>query len=141
MDLQLTDGLSLGMARQSFLSKPLSLGMQLESARKRRRYGGFDGLGGHHCLWSSVFRCTSCVCRAFSRPPRPSIDCSDVAKSHSCRLSLALLDLLERPHGAVQRVSVISPKLGVGAVEGRVSVGLGLFDTVGACEQDKVSLA
>ena len=33
-------------------------------------------------------------------------------------------------HGAVERMSVVSSELGVGTLEGRVSVGLWLLDTV-----------
>ena len=36
----------------------------------------------------------------------------------------------ESLHGTVQSMSVVSPKFGVGAVERRVSVGLGFLDTV-----------
>jgi len=67
-----------------------------------------------------------------------------------CGLSLALLDLLllwlsvwrrmvdrscatyQGSHGAVKSMSVVASELGVGALEGRVSVSLGLLDTVGA---------
>jgi len=46
------------------------------------------------------------------------------------RITLALLGLLQSPHGAVQRMSVVSPELGVGTLERRVSVRLRLLDTV-----------
>jgi len=46
------------------------------------------------------------------------------------RIALALLGLLQSPHGAVQRMSVVSPELGVGTLERRVSVRLRLLDTV-----------
>lgn len=67
-----------------------------------------------------------------------------------CGLSLALLDLLllwlsvwrrmgdgscatyQGSHGAVKSMSVVASELGVGALEGRVSVSLGLLDTVGS---------
>jgi hypothetical protein len=66
-----------------------------------------------------------------------------------CGLSLALLDLLlcglsvwrwvgdgscatyQGLHGAVKSMSVVASELGVGTLEGRVSAGLGLLDTVG----------
>ena len=41
-----------------------------------------------------------------------------------------LLDLLQRLHGAVQGMSVISPELGVCAFEGGVAVGFGFLDPV-----------
>lgn len=65
-----------------------------------------------------------------------------------CRITLALLHLFlyvgqclystvasaiatyQRPHSAVQRMSVVSPELRIGAFERRVSVRLGLLDTV-----------
>lgn len=65
-----------------------------------------------------------------------------------CGLSLALLDLLlqglsvwrrivrgscatyQGSHGAVKSMSVVASELGVGTLERRVSVGLGLLDTV-----------
>lgn len=45
-------------------------------------------------------------------------------------ISLSLLDLLESLHGSVQSMSVVSSELGIGALEGRISVGLWLLDTV-----------
>jgi hypothetical protein len=66
-----------------------------------------------------------------------------------CGLALAILDLLlqrlsvrhrvgggswatyQGSHGAVKSMSVVASELGVGTLEGRVSVGLGLLDTAG----------
>lgn len=45
-------------------------------------------------------------------------------------IPLALLDLLERLHGTVQSVLVVSSELRVCALEGGVSVGFGLVDTI-----------
>lgn len=64
-----------------------------------------------------------------------------------CRIALALLDLLlhycqwvkgrqrglmthQSAHGAVKSMSVVPAELGVGALERRVTVRLGLLDTV-----------
>jgi hypothetical protein len=43
-------------------------------------------------------------------------------------------------HGSVKSMSVVSPELGVGALEGRVSVGLGLLDTAGRVSLASVSI-
>lgn len=48
---------------------------------------------------------------------------------HSCSLALALLELLQSLHVAVESMSVVSSELGVGSLEGRVSGSLGLLDT------------
>lgn len=45
-------------------------------------------------------------------------------------VSLALLDLLERLHGAVQRMPMVSPEFGICAFEGGVAEGLWLFDAL-----------
>ncbi len=47
-----------------------------------------------------------------------------------CRISLSLLHLLERFHRSVQSMSVVSSKLGICALERRVSVGLWLLDAI-----------
>jgi len=47
-----------------------------------------------------------------------------------CRIPLAILHFLESLHCAVERMSMVSPELRVGAFEGRITVGLRLFDTV-----------
>jgi hypothetical protein len=44
-------------------------------------------------------------------------------------ISLSLLGLLQRPHRAMQCMPMVSSELGICAFEGRVSVGLRLFDT------------
>ena len=36
----------------------------------------------------------------------------------------------QSPHGAVQGISVVSAELGVGTLQGGVTVGLGLLNTV-----------
>ena len=46
------------------------------------------------------------------------------------RVPLALLGLLQRFHRSVQSMSVVSSELGICALEGRISVGLGLLDTI-----------
>lgn len=43
---------------------------------------------------------------------------------------LALLSLLQRFHRSVQSMSVVSSELGICALEGRISVGLWLLDTI-----------
>jgi len=48
----------------------------------------------------------------------------------SCRISLALLDFLQRLHSAVQRMPMVSSELGVCAFERRVSVGFWLLDPI-----------
>lgn len=48
-----------------------------------------------------------------------------------CSIPLPLLDLLQRLHGAMQRVLVVSSELRVCTFEGRVSVGFGLVDARG----------
>ena len=47
-----------------------------------------------------------------------------------CGITLALLDLLQCPHGAVQRMSVVASELGIGALERWVAVSLRLLDAV-----------
>lgn len=81
-------------------------------------------------------------------PTSPSASRTHAPFTSSCRIALALLDLLlcnrqyystsisvlpqtyQRPHRAVQRMPVVSPELGVGAFERGVAVGLGLLDAV-----------
>jgi len=50
--------------------------------------------------------------------------------SNLCLLTLALLALLQGLSGAVKSVTVVAAELGVDTLEGRVTVGLGLLDTV-----------
>ena len=47
-----------------------------------------------------------------------------------CRITLALLDLLQSAHGSVQSMPVVPSELGVGALERWVTVRLRLLDTV-----------
>lgn len=59
----------------------------------------------------------------------------------SCGISLALLHFLERLHRAVQSVLVVSSEFGICALQGRISVGFGLEDTVkcvNTCDQHQV---
>ena len=50
--------------------------------------------------------------------------------SSLCGVALALLDLLERPEGTVQCVSVVASELGVGALQRGVAVRLRLLNAV-----------
>jgi len=52
------------------------------------------------------------------------------AVESSCCFPLALLQLLQGLHCSVESVSVVSAELGIGTLEGWVSRGLWLLDTV-----------
>lgn len=70
----------------------------------------------------------SLLAHAASRLPSFTSFCTLVS-TPILRLRGMMYSTYQRPHGAVQRMPVVSPELRVGAFERRVSVGLGLLDT------------